>query len=218
MGKIKQGILGGFSGQVGTVVGSSWKGIAYMRGKAQHVKNPRTAGQTYHRDAIKAVTMALRPITSTLRLTFAEYAKKMSAFNKAVSVNYKEAIVNQDGTPVVDYSKLILSQGTLSSFKHLMIEDMNGDGFYYVSSIVDVIDEEGTYPEFDGLIIFICDVADNVWFSAIIKEHFHVGETIEITGGMPLSNEKEYLAFACTYDPATGKVSNPIADVMAMGG
>ena len=218
MGKIKQGILGSFSGQVGTVVGSSWKGIAYMRGKAQHVKNPRTAGQTYHRDAIKAVTMALRPITSTLRLTFAEYAKNMSAFNKAVSVNYKEAIVNQDGTPVVDYSKLILSQGTLSSFKHLMIEDMNGDGFYYVSSIVDVIDEEGTYPEFDSLIIFICDVADNVWFSAIIKEHFHVGETIEFTGGMPLSNEKEYLAFACTYDPATGKVSNPIADVMAMGG
>ena len=218
MGKIKQGILGGFSGQVGTVVGSSWKGIAYMRGKAQHVKNPRTAGQTYHRDAIKAVTMALRPITSTLRLTFAEYAKKMSAFNKAVSLNYKEALVNQDGTPVVDYSKLILSQGTLSSFKHLMIEDMDGDGFYYVSSILDVIDEEGTYPEFDGLIIFIYDVADNVWFSAIIKEHFHVGETIEFTGGMPLSNEKEYLAFACTYDPATGKVSNPIADVMAMGG
>ena len=218
MGKIKQGILGGFSGQVGTVVGSSWKGIAYMRGKAQHVNNPRTAGQTYHRDAIKAVTMALRPINSTLRLTFAEYAKKMSAFNKAVSVNYKEAIVNQDGTPVVDYSKLILSQGTLSSFKHLMIEDMDGDGFYYVSSIVDVIDEEGTYPEFDGIIIFIYDIEDNVWFSAIIKEHFHVGETIEFTGGMPLSNEKEYLAFACTYDPATGKVSNPIADVMAMGG
>lgn len=218
MGTIKQGILGGFNGKVGTVVGSSWKGISYMRGKAQHVKNPRTAGQTYHRDAIKAVTMALRPITSTLRLTFAEYAKKMSAFNKAVSLNYKEALVNQDGTPVVDYSKLILSQGTLSSFKHLMIEDMDGDGFYYVSSILDVIDEEGTYPEFDGLIIFIYDVADNVWFSAVIKKHYHVGETIEFTGGMPLYGDKEYLGFACTYDPASGKVSNPIADVMAMGG
>ena len=187
-----------------------------MRGKAQHVKNPRTAGQIYHRDAIKAVTMALRPINSTLRLTFAEYAKKMSAFNKAVSVNYKEALVNQDGNPVVDYSKLILSQGTLSSFKHLMIEDMDSKGRYYVSTITEI--EEEDYPEFDGLIIFIYDVADNVWFSAIIKEHFHVGETIEFTGGMPLSYGKEYLAFACTYDPATGKVSNPIADVMAMGG
>jgi hypothetical protein len=29
---IKQGVLGGFSGKVGTVIGSSWKGIAVMRG------------------------------------------------------------------------------------------------------------------------------------------------------------------------------------------
>lgn len=34
MGKIRQGILGGFNGTVGTVVGGSWKGMAYMRGKA----------------------------------------------------------------------------------------------------------------------------------------------------------------------------------------
>jgi hypothetical protein len=42
MGKIRQGILGGFNGTVGTVVGGSWKGTAYMRGKAQSIKNPRT--------------------------------------------------------------------------------------------------------------------------------------------------------------------------------
>ena len=32
MGKIKQGILGGFRGKVGTVIGASWNGIAYMKG------------------------------------------------------------------------------------------------------------------------------------------------------------------------------------------
>lgn len=30
MGTIKQGILGGFSGKVGTVVGSTWKSVHYM--------------------------------------------------------------------------------------------------------------------------------------------------------------------------------------------
>lgn len=45
MGTIKKGILGGFSGKVGTVVGSSWKGIAYMRSLPQNMKNPRTEGQ-----------------------------------------------------------------------------------------------------------------------------------------------------------------------------
>lgn len=39
MGTIKQGILGGFSGKVGTVVGGTWKGISYMRSIAQNIKN-----------------------------------------------------------------------------------------------------------------------------------------------------------------------------------
>ena len=209
MGTIKKGILGGFSGKVGTVVGASWKGIAYMRGQAVHTKNPRTAGQIYQRDAIKAVTLALRPIASTLRLTFAEYAKKMSAFNKAVSVNYKEAIVNQDGNPVVDYSKLILSKGTLQPFHHIFIEDYSGRGDYYISTIFDFI----PYPEYDGLIFFIYNVDDNVWQTGVIKEHYQVGETLEFHGGMPLVRDKQYLAFACAYDPATGRVSDQISEV-----
>jgi hypothetical protein len=49
MGTIKQCILGGFSGKVGTVIGASWKGINYMRSIPQHVKNPRTAGQVSRR-------------------------------------------------------------------------------------------------------------------------------------------------------------------------
>ena len=49
MGKIKQGILGGFKGKVGTVIGASWNGIAYMRGLPQSVKNPKTAAQQSQR-------------------------------------------------------------------------------------------------------------------------------------------------------------------------
>ena len=53
MGKIKQGILGGFRGTVGTVVGSSWNGIAYMKGKPQSVKNPKTVAQLQQRAYFK---------------------------------------------------------------------------------------------------------------------------------------------------------------------
>ncbi len=55
MGKIKQGILGGFRGTVGTVVGSSWNGIAYMKGKPQSVRNPRTDAQVQQREFFKEV-------------------------------------------------------------------------------------------------------------------------------------------------------------------
>ena len=53
MGTIKQGILGGFSGKVGTVIGSSWKGISYMKGRAQSTKNPKTAAQNMQRTYFK---------------------------------------------------------------------------------------------------------------------------------------------------------------------
>jgi hypothetical protein len=33
MASFQKGILGGFSGKVGTVVGGNWKGIDYMRSK-----------------------------------------------------------------------------------------------------------------------------------------------------------------------------------------
>ena len=53
MGKIKQGILGGFKGKVGTVIGSSWNGISYMKGRPQSVKNPRTDAQVQQRNFFK---------------------------------------------------------------------------------------------------------------------------------------------------------------------
>ena len=55
MGKIKQGILGGFKGKVGTVIGSSWNGIAYMKGLPQSVKDPRTDAQMQQRNFFKEV-------------------------------------------------------------------------------------------------------------------------------------------------------------------
>ncbi len=49
MGRINQGILGGFSGKVGNVVGGNWKGIDYMRVKPASVANPKTVGQVNQR-------------------------------------------------------------------------------------------------------------------------------------------------------------------------
>jgi hypothetical protein len=41
MEKIPKGILGGFSGKVGNVVGDNWKGIDSMRVKPSTVANPQ---------------------------------------------------------------------------------------------------------------------------------------------------------------------------------
>lgn len=55
MAKIKQGILGGFSGKVANVVGTSWKGRAVMKSQPLSVANPKTEAQQEQRGKFSAV-------------------------------------------------------------------------------------------------------------------------------------------------------------------
>lgn len=115
MGKIKQGILGGFSGKTGAVVGSSWKGIAYMRGKAQSIKNPRTEIQQANRSLFGAVSDFASKILFLLNMGFVEKAVKMSGFNYFVKTNLlNEAFGLTDGNLTLTANKLELAGGTLT--------------------------------------------------------------------------------------------------------
>lgn len=114
MGTIKQGILGGFSGKVGTVIGSSWKGISYMRGRAQSVKNPRTEGQMVQRSKFTLTLNFLKPITTYIRLGFKVYANKQTAFNAAMSYTVKNAIAGDFPDYALDFSRALVSRGNLT--------------------------------------------------------------------------------------------------------
>lgn len=87
MGKIKQGILGGFNGTTGSVVGASWKGIAYMRGKAQSIKNPRTESQQLNRSVFGNMSLLMSKAKAVVNIGFKMYAVKQSAYNASVKEN-----------------------------------------------------------------------------------------------------------------------------------
>jgi hypothetical protein len=114
MGKIKQGILGGFSGKVGSVVGGSWKGISYMRGKAASIKNPQTLQQMKQRGKFALALSVLQPITVFVRIGFKRYAHRKSEFNAAMSYTIRNAIQGTYPDYTIDYSKLLVSRGTLT--------------------------------------------------------------------------------------------------------
>ena len=67
MGTIKQGILGGFSGKVGTVVGSTWKSVHYMRALAVSFSDPRTERQKNQRSKFTAAVNFTKAMTPFLR-------------------------------------------------------------------------------------------------------------------------------------------------------
>lgn len=114
MGIIKKGILGGFSGTVGNIVGGSWKGIDYLRILPASVANPKTQKQMDQRTKFITVIRFLQPLTDFVRIGFKAYAIRMTAFNAAMSYNFRHAIVGEYPNYSVDTTKVLLSRGALS--------------------------------------------------------------------------------------------------------
>lgn len=82
MARIKRGILGGFSGKVGAVIGSSWKGIETMRSMPISVPNPRTQGQVNNRNRFKLVSaLGAGMLTTIVKPLNDRFAVQMSGFN-----------------------------------------------------------------------------------------------------------------------------------------
>jgi hypothetical protein len=106
MGKIKQGILGGFKGKVGTVIGASWNGIAYMRGLAQSVKNPKTAAQLQQRAYFKDLQSLVGQLTDEqLQSLFPTVMRGMTRRNMFTRQLAAAAVVT-DNVKAVDMAQL----------------------------------------------------------------------------------------------------------------
>ena len=113
MGEIKQGILGGFSGKVGTVIGSTWKDVSYMRAMAISVSNPRTPKQQTQRGKFAMSLNFLRSITPYVREGYKTYALKCTPFNAAMSYNLRYAISGSAPDLAINYEHALVARGSL---------------------------------------------------------------------------------------------------------
>jgi hypothetical protein len=111
MGILKNGITGGFSGNVGNVIGSSWKGIDYMKKRPSSVANPRTAGQVAQRLKMTIiVALAGTILNSWIKPLCNGIATKMSGFNWFTMHNI--ATISSAG--VVDDSSFVPCNGVMA--------------------------------------------------------------------------------------------------------
>lgn len=110
MGVIRQGILGGFSGKVANVVGSSWKGIAVLKSLPLSVANPQTAGQVAQREKMTGIVEAARILLAALIQPYWNpFAQKMSGYNAFV----KENIDTFTGTVFTTFANFYSTRGAL---------------------------------------------------------------------------------------------------------
>jgi hypothetical protein len=113
MGKFNKGILGGFSGKVGNVVGSTWKGITYMKSQPTPTDKEPTTAQVSQQAKFKTGLHFVQSMAGLVALSFRNYAVKMSGFNNAFSYTMKHAVTGSYPAYTVDYSMALISRGDL---------------------------------------------------------------------------------------------------------
>ncbi|MXV53333.1 hypothetical protein GS399_20425 [Pedobacter sp. HMF7647] len=121
MGKIDSGINGPVRGKVGTVVGAVWKDIAYVRSRPSKPKN-RTEGQLQLQSRFSLITGWLKPFKPFTALGLMNYSGRMTAYNAAYSLNHSLYPESPEQIAEIDYSRMILSDGSLKQAENVDLE------------------------------------------------------------------------------------------------
>ncbi len=113
MGIINKGILGGFSGIVGTVVGSRWRGIEYMRSRPPKRNGSSTPAQQAQRARFAATSAFLDTMKDLLQLGYKDGAVRMTERNNALSYHLKNAVTGEYPNVSILYPQVQISRGSL---------------------------------------------------------------------------------------------------------
>lgn len=113
MATFEKGILGGFDGLVGTVIGGNWKGISYMRSRPPKRRGESSNKQLIQQAKFLLMVQFLRPFNRFLMISFNNYAIHMTGTNSAFRYNYKNAITGKYPDYAIKYSLVLVSRGDL---------------------------------------------------------------------------------------------------------
>ena len=118
MARITKGILGGFSGKVGTVVGASWRGQDIIRSTPKPGSRRATGKQALQQLKFRLVIGFLKPLSGIQSRYFGSASGSKSRVNLAVSYTISEAVGVVADVPELVYSKVLITKGELAGFQN----------------------------------------------------------------------------------------------------
>lgn len=119
MARITKGILGPVNGKVGTVVGSNWRGIDYIRSKSAPKKGQATLAQLDQQMRFTLMTGFLQSVKGMVQVGFQKAAQKQTALNAALSYNLKNGTTGLYPNISLQYNMLLLSRGDLPNAQNV---------------------------------------------------------------------------------------------------
>ncbi|MFT3823682.1 MAG: DUF6266 family protein [Chitinophagaceae bacterium] len=114
MGQYNKGILGSFAGKIGTVIGSTWNGIMYMK-SLPAIKKSRSFSQPQLEQQAKFGLMIkfVRSLYDLFILTFKNADNGMTGANSAMRYNLNNAVQGAYPAYSINYASVLISRGVL---------------------------------------------------------------------------------------------------------
>ena len=122
MPKIKEDIFSGFSGKLGNVVGCKGKNGYYLRTRPEKYRDAKSKGQMQQRSKFMLANELLKNFTPLLRIGYRYCDEKRSGFTAAMSYVMANAICQGEEGTSIDYEKVKIAQGTLTTATEAKVE------------------------------------------------------------------------------------------------
>lgn len=182
MARLDQGLLGGYSGKLGTTVGATWKGINVVRTYQPNVANPNTQLQRDHRYKFREIAqLGSFFLASMVKPFWDKGAKKMSGYNAFVSMNARAMRDSLQFDPM----KFVIGDGQMGHIE--MLSQLDG--------ITDVItlgwetDEQTLYgQDSDKLYVVVFNyVGEPIGYNLGTAKRVTGGATVKLIDGADTS-------------------------------
>ena len=206
MATLSKGILGGFSGKVGPVVGATWRGMDVIRSRPKSSKRTPSEKQLEQQLKFKLAISFLQPIKNIQSRFFGSGSGVKSRVNLAVSYTISEAIQMVAGLPELIFNKVLITRGELTSFQnavlttqpggvlHLEWEDNSTQGDAAPKDQVSIVcycAELNNWEIYEGIVMRSDLMAD------VTLPAYCLGKTMEVYAF--LNNEKQTAASTSLY-------------------
>lgn len=206
MATLSKGILGGFSGKVGPVVGANWRGMDIIRSRPKSSRRTPSERQLEQQLKFKLAISFLQPIKNIQSRFFGSGSGVKSRVNLAVSYTISEAIQMVAGLPELIFNKVLITRGELTSFQnavlttqpggvlHLEWEDNSTQGDAAPKDQVSIVcycAELNNWEIYEGIVMRSDLMAD------VTLPAYCLGKTMEVYAF--LNNEKQTAASTSLY-------------------
>jgi hypothetical protein len=112
MATYERGINGPIKGKVGSVIGSSWKGINYLKSLSSRKKNENpSAAQIGQREKFKIIGHFMKVLAEVISLGFNKNLPGNSGYNNAVAYVLKNALDTTTSPFSIRYNKVLVTRG-----------------------------------------------------------------------------------------------------------